>query len=231
MGDINDGFGKIKRWRVGNVIRVKSLGKICILRLTLPNLPACLLLVGKACKCRLALRLVKPKVRSDPFLSLASFFHTAMSTSIASSSRSIFRYTAPKAPQSQARTVIHHARPPRVPVLNSPHTPKTPSPSPGTSTANTSHPVPPQSSYSLENSNLTFHHAPPPSAPSYTTGSVPPLLQWVNGQQVHLTGEEGAPIRKHRRGDGKGPQWDGGVKRQMIEMRSRGMSRGDIAKT
>lgn len=48
---------------------------------------------------------------------------------------------------------------------------------------------------------------------------------------MHLTGEEVAPRRKERRGDGEGVVWDGGLKKQIIEMRARGQSRGEIAKS
>jgi hypothetical protein len=53
----------------------------------------------------------------------------------------------------------------------------------------------------------------------------------VGGQSVHLTGEEAAPRRKERRGDGKEPKWDQGVKADIIDMRQRGMSRKEIAKS
>ncbi|KAI9633943.1 uncharacterized protein MKK02DRAFT_38614 [Dioszegia hungarica] len=160
-----------------------------------------------------------------------------MSSCLASSSRTVARAIPSRTAQPilQKRTVLHNARPPRTPILPSPHQPKIRSPTPGTSTPqahpDSSHPIPPISSSSLADSGLTFHHAPPPSAPSYTTGAVPPFLQWIGGQSVHLTGEEAAPRRKERRGDGKEPKWDQGVKADIIDMRQRGMSRKEIAKS
>jgi hypothetical protein len=153
-----------------------------------------------------------------------------MSSCIASSSRAVIRAIPSRAATLQVRTVLHNARPPRIPMLNSPHQPKVVSPTPGTSTPQ-AHPVPSITHSDLGDSGLTFHHAPPPSAPSYTTGAVPPFLRWVNGESVHLTGEEAAPRRKERRGDGLEPRWDGGIKGKIIEMRQRGMSRRAIAKT
>ncbi|ORX40685.1 hypothetical protein BD324DRAFT_654450 [Kockovaella imperatae] len=49
---------------------------------------------------------------------------------------------------------------------------------------------------SLENSSLQLHHSPPASAPSYTTGNVPDLVNWLGGESVRLSGEERAPLAR-----------------------------------
>ena len=153
-------------------------------------------------------------------------------SAIASSSRSVLRPTSSlfSVQRIVSRSVVHHARPPRVPALHSPQTPKQPLP-----TSGTSHPNPSAVRYTppfsrVEGSNLTLHHAPPPTAPSYTNGVRPPFLRWVGGESVRLTGEEQAPLRIQRIGKGHAPAWDGQVKMQMIDMRKRGMSRLEIAK-
>lgn len=75
---------------------------------------------------------------------------------------------------------------------------------------------------------LTFHHSPPPTAPSYTTGVVPPLLRWVAGQEVSLTGEEGAKRRRESKVGETAPSWSEEVVQQMQEMRKLGRSRKQI---
>ncbi|KLT42295.1 hypothetical protein CC85DRAFT_285699 [Cutaneotrichosporon oleaginosum] len=131
------------------------------------------------------------------------------------------------------RSVMHHARPPRMPALHSPHTPPKVRPSAGTSTP---HPTalagevaPTTSSTALEGSNLTFHYSPPPTAPSYTTGRKPDLLRWIGGEGVQLTGEEAAPLRRAPRAHAP-IEWSEEVVSQIKTMRAEGKSRGKIAK-
>lgn len=159
-------------------------------------------------------------------------------TMIASTSRIA---PTPMVTSISRRTVVHHARPPRRPILNPPHSPKLPLPTSGTSqphppklaasTPSTSSQSSPKTrSTILEGTNLTLHHSPPPSAPSYTTGSVPPFLQWLGGESVHLTGEEVAPRRKERKPEMEGGLgWTDGMIEQMREMRKKGLSRKAIA--
>lgn len=131
------------------------------------------------------------------------------------------------------RSVTHHARPPRMPALHSPHTPPTPRPSAGTSTPAPSalggSAAPTTSASALEGSSLTFHHSPPPTAPSYTTGRKPDLLRWIGGEGVQLTGEEAAPLRRAPRAHSP-VAWSDEVVSKMKAMRAEGKSRAQIAK-
>ncbi|WVO12470.1 hypothetical protein L204_100069 [Cryptococcus depauperatus] len=135
------------------------------------------------------------------------------------------------------RGVLHRARPPRRPVLASPHTPKQQLP-----TSGTSHPVAPPStpsvlstSASLSDTGLTFCHSPPPSAPSYKTGAVPDFIKWtVGSQSVRLSGEEGAvELGKHgaRVWYGEKVEWDQQVVEKIKEMRAEGKSRREIGES
>lgn len=76
---------------------------------------------------------------------------------------------------------------------------------------------------------MTFHHSPPPTAPSYTTGRKPDLLRWIGGEGVQLTGEEAAPLRRQPRAHAEF-KWSDEVVAQMKEMRAAGKSRNAIAK-
>ncbi|WWD19534.1 hypothetical protein CI109_103995 [Kwoniella shandongensis] len=160
-------------------------------------------------------------------------------STLASSSRTLPRSTFTLSPLGSTRGVLHRARPPRIPILPSPHTPKTPLP-----TSGTSHPIDPKvhtngqlppsttSSTSLEDSDgLTFHHSPPPSLPSYTNGQVPSLLKWLGGESVRLTGEEGAPVIKERKVFGGRAEWSEEVVSRIKELRAQGLSRKAIGET
>ncbi|ORY26714.1 hypothetical protein BCR39DRAFT_540559 [Naematelia encephala] len=122
-------------------------------------------------------------------------------------------------------------KPPRIPKLYSPHTPKPILPSSGTSQPHPPHLlapddyVPPTTASPLEN-GMTFHHSPPPSAPSYTTGVVPPMLKWLGGESIRLSGEEAAPLLRHRKEPiaGKIHQWGEETVARMKELRAQGMS-------
>ncbi|WVQ84335.1 hypothetical protein IAT38_006487 [Cryptococcus sp. DSM 104549] len=150
--------------------------------------------------------------------------------SIASSSRTVI---SPLSLSSigATRGILHRARPPRLPVLNSPHNPKLPLP-----TSGTSHPVPPNlgtptpttSSSPLPDSGLTFHHSPPASSPSYKTGAVPDLLKWLGGESLKLSGEEGAQPMQERTFYGGRVEWSEEVVEKMKEMRLAGKSRQEI---
>lgn len=153
---------------------------------------------------------------------------------IASSSRAVLSTTGVSTSAAR-RTVVHHARPPRQPVLRAPQTPRTPLPTSGTShpdpsaSASASSPNAQVRSTQISGTNFTLHHAPPPSAPSYTTGSMPPFLQWVRGTEVSLTGEEQARLRKGRKREVEGGLgWDEGVLSKMREMRADGKTRSQI---
>jgi hypothetical protein len=131
------------------------------------------------------------------------------------------------------RTVVHHARPARQPLLRSPQTPKERSPTPGTSHPNlepsTSKTATQVRSTKLQGTNYTLHHSPPPSAPSYTTGVMPPFLQWVQGNSISLTGEEGARLRRERKAEIEGGLgWDEEMLEKMRKMRAEGLSRRKI---
>lgn len=128
-------------------------------------------------------------------------------------------------------------KPALAPLLRSPHNPKLPLPSSG---ASQPHPrdlspaySPTTSSVPLDSGGLVLHHSPPPSAPSHTTGLVPPLLRWLGGESVRLSGEEEAPLLRARR-EGNGDVvggWSEEIRGRMREMRARGMSRMEIART
>lgn len=127
---------------------------------------------------------------------------------------------------------MHHARPPRQPMLRAPQTPRARLP-----TAGTSYPNPSSSSTQaayprsapIHGTNYTLHHAPPPSAPSYSTGTLPPFLQWCQGRSVNLTGEEKAPKRKERKREIEGGLgWDEGILAKMRQMRTDGMTRRQV---
>ncbi len=134
------------------------------------------------------------------------------------------------------RYVKGKPKPALTPLLRSPHHPKLPLPSSG---ASQPHPrdlspsfTPTTSSVPLDTGGLTFHHSPPPSASTHTTGSVPPLLKWLGGESVRLTGEEEAPLLRKRR-EGKGDiigAWSEEMKDRMREMRAEGKSRMKIAR-
>jgi hypothetical protein len=119
-----------------------------------------------------------------------------------------------------------------MPALRSPHVPAAPRPSAGTSTP---HPAalgetaPTTSSSKLEGTSLTFHHSPPPTAPSYTSGRKPDLLRWIGGEAVALSGEEAAPLRRTPRAHAP-IEWSEEVVGQMKAMRAEGKSRAQIAK-
>lgn len=129
---------------------------------------------------------------------------------------------------------------PRIPKSRSPHDPRTPNPNAG---ASQPHPleyqpfIPKTTSVALEESHLRLHHSPPASAPSYTTGVVPTLLQWLGGNPTQLTGEEQAR-RKYQRKEklemqeGMTPprEWTEETKAQITAWRQEGMSQGLITK-
>lgn len=107
------------------------------------------------------------------------------------------------------RSVVHHARPARRPHYPSPLTPLVVKP-----TAGTSRPQPARkdqssttasSTHLTDSTNgLTFHYAPPPSAPSYSNGVVPDLLRWVQGAQVRASEQAGAPLLRSKAGASNG---------------------------
>ena len=124
----------------------------------------------------------------------------------------------------------------KTPLLRSPHHPKLPLPSSGTSQPHppdlTTSFTPTTSSVQLDTAGLVLHHSPPASAPTFTTGLVPPFLSWLGGESVKLTGEEDAPLLRERR-DAKGDVvggWSEELISDMREMRAKGMSRVHIAK-
>lgn len=101
------------------------------------------------------------------------------------------------------RSVIHHARPARRPHYPSPLTPLAVKPTAGTSRpqpSNKTPSTPPTST--LQDApvqGLTFHYAPPPSAPNYTTGVVPDVLRWTRGaRDVRASEQAGAPLTKRK---------------------------------
>lgn len=151
---------------------------------------------------------------------------------IASSSRAVLSSTGTSAGR---RTVVHHARPPRQPLLRAPQVPRAPLPTSGTSHPNANVSASAASSSTqvrstqISGTNFTLHHAPPPSAPSYTNGAMPPFLQWVRGTEVSLTGEQRAPLRKQRKREIEGGLgWDEGMLNKMREMRADGKSRSQV---
>jgi hypothetical protein len=140
---------------------------------------------------------------------------------------------------SARRSVMHHARPARQPILRSPQTPKPRLPTNGTSTpaplaevdasgaaseARTS-----LRSAKLGGTNYTLYHSPPPSAPSYTTGVMPPFMQWCKGNSISLTGEEQARLRRERKAEIEGGLgWDEAMLEKMRQLRTEGKSRREI---
>ncbi|KAJ9114690.1 hypothetical protein QFC22_005566 [Naganishia vaughanmartiniae] len=95
------------------------------------------------------------------------------------------------------RSVVHHARPARRPHYPSPLTPLVVKPTAGTSRPQPARkePTTPASTTLTDSAQgLTFHYAPPPSAPSYTNGVVPDLLRWVQGAQVRVSEQAAAPL-------------------------------------
>lgn len=130
------------------------------------------------------------------------------------------------------RTVVHHARPPRQPMLRPPQAPRARLPTAGTSypdpSASSSEASFPRST-SIAGTNYTLHHAPPPSAPSYTTGTKPAFLQWVQGKEVALTGEERSAKRRERKTEIEGGLgWDEQMLAKMRQMRTDGMTRRQV---
>jgi hypothetical protein len=123
-------------------------------------------------------------------------------------------------------------------ILRDPHNPRLPLTSSGASQSHPRHLVsepdyiPTTSSTQLDETDLTLHHTPPASAPSYTTGAKPELMKWLNGESVKLTGEEVAPLlRPAREPIGQLVKtWDGGVLDQIRSLREEGASRRTIAK-
>lgn len=129
---------------------------------------------------------------------------------------------------------------PRVPKPRSPHDIRTPNPNAGASQA---HPleyqpfIPKTTSVALEDSYLRLHHSPPASAPTYTTGVVPTLLQWLGGNSVNLSGEEAARLRYKAKArevaaEGLAPprEWSEETKAKIVSLREQGMSQGRIIK-
>ncbi|KAK1921999.1 hypothetical protein DB88DRAFT_496831 [Papiliotrema laurentii] len=123
---------------------------------------------------------------------------------------------------------------PFIPQIRSPHDIRAPHPS---SSASTAQPyefqpfTPKTTSVPLENSELRLHHSPPSSAPSFTTGVVPILLQWLGGSPVTLSGEEVAPRRvrggrKPRRPEDMVPakEWSEETKKKIVQLRQAGHS-------
>jgi hypothetical protein len=159
-----------------------------------------------------------------------TLIYTMTASAMASSSRVVLETISSV---TSRRTVVHHARPVRQPILRAPQTPKIRLPTAGTSfpNANPSSPksASPVRSTSLQGTNYTLHHAPPPSAPSYTTGVMPPFLQWCKGNSIALTGEEGARLRKERKAEIEGGLgWDEAMLEKMRGMRAEGLSRRQI---
>lgn len=153
-----------------------------------------------------------------------------MASTMASSSRVVLEALTSIASR---RTVVHHARPVRQPILRSPQTPKERSPTPGTSYPN----LDPSSSKTasqvrstqLQGTNYTLHHSPPPSAPSYTTGAMPPFMQWCQGNSISLNSERGARLRRERKAEiAGGLGWDEEMLGKMKELRAQGLSRRKI---
>ncbi|ODN81571.1 hypothetical protein L202_01985 [Cryptococcus amylolentus CBS 6039] len=153
--------------------------------------------------------------------------------SFASSSRTILPSRALSA-LGGTRGVLHRARPPRMPSIPSPHNPKKPLPTSGTSHAIPSPQTPSvltTASPLLDSQGLVFHHTPPPSAPSYKAGGVPDFLKWTVGKQgVRLSGEEGASSSEvgERVWYGEKVQWGEDVVLKMRELRAQGLSRKEI---
>jgi hypothetical protein len=132
------------------------------------------------------------------------------------------------------RGVLHHARPARKPAFPSPLDPVQPKPTAGTSTprtnpsssssssSSTSSSASPASVYQkastrLEDSGLEFHHAPPPSAPTYTTGTIPDVLRWAQGSSdVRRSAQAGAPLVRQKKTVGNGSH-DLGLSQEAVQ--------------
>lgn len=130
------------------------------------------------------------------------------------------------------RGVLHHARPARKPAFASPLDPVQPKPTAGTSTprptaspSSSTSPAPAltaNASTELRDSGLEFHHAPPPSAPTYTTGIIPDVLRWAQGSNdVRRSAQAGAPLVKQKRAGGSEAQHDLGLSQEVIQEISR----------
>ncbi|KAJ9117091.1 hypothetical protein QFC24_006550 [Naganishia onofrii] len=105
------------------------------------------------------------------------------------------------------RSVVHHARPARRPHYPSPLTPLLVKPTAGTSRpqpARKEPTTPPTTTLTDSSNGLTFHYAPPPSAPSYSNGVVPDLLRWVQGAQVRASEQAAAPLVGRKAGGEEG---------------------------
>lgn len=81
----------------------------------------------------------------------------------------------------------------------------------------------------LPDSGLTFHHSPPPSAPSYTNGAIPDLFRWTAGESVRLSGEEAATALGERRWHGSKVDWSEELVQKMRDLRVQGLSRKGIS--
>lgn len=116
------------------------------------------------------------------------------------------RLTPPTTLPTLTRSVIHHARPARRPQYPSPLTPLTVNPTAGTSRPQPLRKEAPQPAAStLQDSGLTFHYAPPPSAPSYSSGAIPDILRWTRGAaDVRASAQAGAPLKRKARGGAEG---------------------------
>jgi hypothetical protein len=100
------------------------------------------------------------------------------------------------------RGVLHRARPARRPSFPSPLKPLDVKPTAGTSRPRPGSPAQTPPSVALKDTGLTFHHAPPASAPSYNTGVVPDVLKWVQGSgNVRASAQAGAPLVRRKRVD------------------------------
>lgn len=130
--------------------------------------------------------------------------------------------------------VLHRARPPLMPVLRSPFEARPARPTEGASVPRPSAlvgPAQPTSAKAELDSGLTLHYAPPASAPSYALGLPTEFTRWVAGQQVSLSGEEAAPVLHAAASVRKtAPNWDQATVDKMREMRSKGLSKGEVAK-
>lgn len=129
--------------------------------------------------------------------------------------------------------VLHRARPTRLPIPRSPFEPR---PARATEGASVDRPVAlvgpsePTSSKAELDSGLTLHYAPPPTAPSYTMGLPTAFTQWVQGQQVELSGEEHAPLLHAKESMRKvAPKWDEATVGKIRELREKGYSKMEIA--
>lgn len=139
----------------------------------------------------------------------------------------MFRPTAPA-------SVLHRARPPRVPILRSPFTPRPPKPTEGASVARPEALVGPSESIDSKvdlEGGLSLHYNPPPTAPSYTMGLPTDFTNWVAGKTVALTGEEKAPMLHQEAAQRKErPNWDEGMVKRIRELRGEGLSKIEVAK-